>query len=579
MRAIRGYLVRTISVLLPFALVMQLSGGPLAHADNPPRKILSGWNTYYGSAAGYASVLANADLMEEITPFWYSLTDQNTIADLYTASKLSVPIQQEIDSLTAANVQLLPTITDGTNKGVLAGLLAQPAARANIERAILNLVMSNKYAGIDLDFENFAFADGNTTWTTTAPLWVQFIHELGDALHAQNKLLSVTTPVLFNPATGKKGYYVYSWAGIAPYIDRLRIMAYDYSTSSPGPIGPLDWATAALQYAVSVVPASKIYLGIPGYGRVWVTKVTGVCPSDVTASTSGSPAVFAMNKAQGLYTANNTVPTYNAQYAESSFTYQKTYNGTSKAGVLTSCTATYQAWYQDAQAFTARANLVGQFHIAGVAEWTLGLEDPSAMSAVRQVALSIAPDKVLSALTANANTLTYGDSGLFIGRFTLADGTAVSGIPVTVEVTTPDKDAPAVFNTTTGADGMVSINVIPSESSTVTMHSGSTWTKLASNSPGVTIIPARLISLQAPTSIKSGASCVVTGSIQPSAAGVQVTITDGRSVIGTGQTDANGNFEISISESDVGIVSLRAQTSSDARFIASTSTPSFVLVR
>ena len=572
-----------IRILNIFALIFSLflssvSVAP-ARADNPPRKILTGWDTYYGSVPGYASVLANADLMQEITPFWYTLTDQNTITDLYTASKLTVPIQQQIDSLTAANLQLLPTITDGTNKGVLAGLLANPAARANIERAILNLVMSNKYAGIDLDFENFAFADGNTTWTTTAPLWVQFIHELGDALHAQNKLLSVTTPVLFNPATGKKGYYVYSWAAIATYIDRLRIMAYDYSTSSPGPIGPLDWATAALQYAVSVIPASKIYLGVPGYGRVWVTKVTGVCPADVSASVSGAPAVFGMNKAQGLYSANGAVPTFNQQYAESSFTYQKTYNGTTKVGVPTSCTATYQAWYQDAQGFAVRANLVAQFHIAGIAEWTLGMEDPSAMTAVRQVALSIAPDKVLAALAGVPSLLSYGDSGLFVGKFTLADGTAVAGIPVTVQVTTPDKDIPSAYAAITGADGSVSINVIPSESTTVTMHSGSTWTKLASNTQSVTVMPTRLLSIQAPTSMKVGAMYNVTGSVQPVTSGVSITVTVGRVVIGTGVTDATGNYSIAITESDAGIYALHAQSTSDARYLASASDAAMVLVR
>ena len=56
-------------------------------------------------------------------------------------------------------------------------------------------------------------------------------------------------------------------------------MAYDYSTSSTGPIGPLQWTTNAVTYAVSVIPASKIYIGIPGYGRDWVTKVVGTCPT------------------------------------------------------------------------------------------------------------------------------------------------------------------------------------------------------------------------------------------------------------------------------------------------------------
>ena len=47
-------------------------------------------------------------------------------------------------------------------------------------------------------------------------------------------MLSITTPPLYSATTG---YWVYDWAGIADKVDRLRIMAYDYSVSG-GPIAP-----------------------------------------------------------------------------------------------------------------------------------------------------------------------------------------------------------------------------------------------------------------------------------------------------------------------------------------------------
>jgi len=61
-------------------------------------------------------------------------------------------------------------------------------------------------------------------------------------------------------------------------------MAYDFSTTSPGPIGPLPWSEDAVKYAVTQIPASKVFLGIPGYGRDWITKVEGVCPKDFATS-------------------------------------------------------------------------------------------------------------------------------------------------------------------------------------------------------------------------------------------------------------------------------------------------------
>jgi spore germination protein YaaH len=174
---------------------------------------------------------------------------------------------------------IIPTITDGTDKLMLANLISKPVSRKQVVDAIVATVASQNYDGIDLDFEGFAFIDPNTTWKSTAPNWVLFIKELSAALHAKKKLLSVTTPYLFDPAEKQKGYFVYSWAGIAPYIDRLRIMTYDYSTTRPGPIGPLAWTEKTVKYAVSIMPASKVFVGLPGYGKDWVTKVEGVCPA------------------------------------------------------------------------------------------------------------------------------------------------------------------------------------------------------------------------------------------------------------------------------------------------------------
>ena len=207
--------VFTLSSLIFFSSSYSLT----AKADNPPRKILTGWLPYYGMKTALPSAVQNSDLIRDVSPFWYTVKDENTITDLYTPANPSVPISVPIATLQSMNFTIIPTITDGTNKGVLAAVLAKDSARANLVRALVNLSMTNSYNGIDLDFENFAFVDGNTTWTTTAPNWVRFISELSTALHLQGKVLSVTTPVAFDPVSGKKGYFVYDWPHIAQFIE------------------------------------------------------------------------------------------------------------------------------------------------------------------------------------------------------------------------------------------------------------------------------------------------------------------------------------------------------------------------
>src|SRR4029077_1094672 len=77
------------------------------------------------------------------------------------------------------------------------------------------------------------------------------------------------------------GYWVYNPVGIAPFADRIRFMAYDYSWNTPGPNAPLDWTQRIVDYVKANLPASKVELGVPMYGRDWIMNVTGTCPAGV----------------------------------------------------------------------------------------------------------------------------------------------------------------------------------------------------------------------------------------------------------------------------------------------------------
>ncbi|MCX6430054.1 MAG: glycosyl hydrolase family 18 protein, partial [Actinobacteria bacterium] len=422
---------RSLAVFIS-SLALLLSGSAsnsAFSADPPVRKILTGWIPYYSMDTSMASAVTNGDLIREVMPFWYTLKSESKITDLYTPANPSIPISTPLTTMRDSGFLVLPTITDGTAKSVLAGILRSPTTRSKLVSTITTLVVSNNFDGIDLDFEGFAFVDGTASWNSTRPDWVFFINELSISLHALGKILSVTTPVLFDPASGKKGYYVFDWASIAPAIDRLRIMTYDYSTSSPGPIGPLPWIEQSLQYAVSVVPASKIYIGVAGYGRDWVTKVSGICPSQYasTVVAGAKAATFVMNKAATLAASYGAIPTYNVTFGEETFTYQKAYSGTTSTGLATTCTATRVAWYQDAESYGARASLVSKYQLGGIAAWTLGMEDSTAMQAVRQVAVSIAPDLVLATISTDLTSVAYGNLVNVSGTFQRMDGTPIAG--------------------------------------------------------------------------------------------------------------------------------------------------------
>ena len=344
---------------------------PSAQAEeNVPRKILTGWIPYYSMKTSLPAALNNVDLIKEVMPFWYTLkysakSKKSSITDLYTPANPSIPMAVPLAAMRSANLQIIPTITDGTEKGVLAGLLKTPASRTQVVKTIVDLVRTNNFDGIDIDFEGFAFVDENTTWKSTAPAWVAFIKELSVALRAENKILSVATPYLLDPAGKQKGYFVYAWAEIASSIDKLRIMTYDYSVAKVGPIGPLAWTERTVQYAISIMPASKVFVGVPGYGRSWITAINGVCPSNVAKSVKvgAKAATFVMRDAATLAATYGATPTYDEKSAEVTFSYEQVYNGTTASGLATSCTASRTAWYQDTRSWALRAALVNKYRI------------------------------------------------------------------------------------------------------------------------------------------------------------------------------------------------------------------------
>ena len=588
--------MRKLFTLISITLVTAALLSPIAQgADNPPRKILSGWIPYYSMKTALPDALNNSDLVKEVMPFWYTLKFDSKAKTAYVSDLTNTgkdPITKLSESETAIiafkqkEFNVIPTITDGTGKLVLAGLLKSPASRTQIITSILSLVTSNNYDGIDLDFEGFAFIDGNTTWASTAPLWVAFVKELSIALHAQNKILSISTPYVLNPNDAQKGYYVYSWAAIASSIDKLRIMTYDYSVSKAGPLGPITWAERTVQYAISIMPASKVFVGVPGYGRDWVTAVSGICPSDVAGAVKvgAKAATFVMRDASVLASTYGATPTYNSQYGEMTFSYQKVYNGTT-SGLATSCTASRTAWYQDAKSWALRAALVTKYRIGGIAAWTFGMEEPLAMESIRQVATEIAPDQVNVIASIDKTTVDYGNPITVSGTLTIKDKSPVANVTVRIEGKSGTESSYRLLATaTTGADGSFQKPLIVGRTTAIRIHSDATWERSEGISSDSVLAVNRVLTLNAPATVKSGNPILISGDVRPRIAGNYLQIQSlvagvwkplGEAVV----TDAQGAFAVNISGQPRSILTLRASVAADALWTVVTSPTFNIIIR
>jgi hypothetical protein len=595
----------TLSVLLLVTLITQ----PLQAVDKEPRKILSGWIPYYSvktvlplvrklpsatpNVAGQPSVcdasqygpaenqaiessylFTNKDLMKEVMPFWYSIKSPTVIRDDYVSGNPSWPIADTVCLMRRAGLQVIPTMTDGTAKLVLSEYLANPATRTTIVKTIVDLVMKNNFDGIDLDYEGFAFVDGNTTWSKTAPRWVALVKELSVALHAQNKLLSVSTPYVYDPKEKQKGYFVYAWADIASSIDRLRIMTYDYSVSRPGPMGPLSWTEKTIKYAISVMSPSKVYVGLPGYGRDWITSVNGKCPTSAPPGikAGAKAATFKMNYAAAKAVIDGAVPTFNEQYSEATYSYTQSYNGLTAAGASTACTVNRTVWYQNARSYADRMALVAKYRLGGAAMWTLGMEEIAATNEIRTAALAIAPDRVVNTISLENvadGSISYGSVITVNGLLTLKDKTPIAGLNVSLEIKRPNETAwTKIADLVTAADGTVTSQITLGANASIQLSTVGTWERAASVSAEEKISVKNLLQIDRPVSAARGSVFTVKAQLLPKLEGktanLQKNVNGKWQNVGVASTsDANGVFTFTSTETKRGVVTLRVQVIGD----------------
>ena len=232
-----------------------------------------GWVPYWTGQSGEQQIAVNLDSLNEVSPFSYEIVSGGVIKDDLGISKGLWT--GWISAVQSGGVKVIPTIA-WFDTGSIYNLLSVAKTRQAEENSIAALVKSNKFDGIDIDFESMSPA--------TRPYYSLFIEGLAMRLHPAGEKLTCTVVPRNDPSSVYVVVpailnYAESYPVLNQYCDEVRLMAYDQGTTdlkldaSKGGDGTLysptadpDWVTKIVQYALQYISPKKIMLGIPTYG-------------------------------------------------------------------------------------------------------------------------------------------------------------------------------------------------------------------------------------------------------------------------------------------------------------------------
>jgi HAD superfamily hydrolase (TIGR01509 family) len=362
-------------------LALAAVGAAATRRDSPPPPPpidipIDAWAPYWALPDAQQTLATNGRMLRQVSPFWYSAHDATTIT--VDGNLTPQTTAAFISTARAAGAKVVPSIVDAMPAGGMAAVLADPASRATHVATLADLAATNDFDGIDIDYEQFAFADDKATWATTRPLWIDFISELGKRLHADGRTLSVSVPHISDGGrTDDSGYWVYDYAGMAPHVDQIRIMAYDYSTNKAGPIAPLAFVEQSIAAAKKAVHDDhKLVLGIALYGYNWPIATVGTCPAEQEGKTSVS-----QRNIDELLAKRTATPLFDPVTGESSFTYQLEVTDST-----TTCTQTREVHYVDAEGARERIDLARRERLGAVSLWAIGFDSPATWQSIAQLA-------------------------------------------------------------------------------------------------------------------------------------------------------------------------------------------------
>lgn len=301
--------------------------------------------SYQAEASGAQTIQELGDFLTYLSPFAYLINEKGDLQ----------PVSDDLMIAAARSKNVVPMLSITNFTSTAAGsnlahtILATPELRDRVITNILRIMEQKGYRGVNIDFENVLPADREN--------YNQFLQLTVDRLHPKGYFVSTAVAPKVGGIQAGLLYEAHDYEAHGRIADFVVLMTYEwgYRLGPPQAISPINQMRRVVDYARSVMPAEKIFLGFQIYARDWLLPhVKGQ-----EAETFSTQEAVARAVKYGATIQYDTV-------TQSPFFRYVDAQGRG-----------HEVWFEDARSAQAKFDLAKEFNLRGISYWALGYPYPS----------------------------------------------------------------------------------------------------------------------------------------------------------------------------------------------------------
>ncbi|MEI4770970.1 LysM peptidoglycan-binding domain-containing protein [Psychrobacillus sp. FJAT-51614] len=301
--------------------------------------------TYQSSEDAINSLNEVDPLLTYFSPFAYMIKEDGTLQMMNDKAMVDAAISQNI--IPMMSITNFSSTKTGSNLSHV--ILSSADLREKLITNVLQVMDSKGYKVLNIDFENVLPEDRENYNT--------FLQLAVDRLHPKGYLVSTALAPKTSATQGGLLYEAHDYEAHGRIADFVVLMTYEwgYRLGPPQAISPINQMRKVVEYALSVMPAEKIFLGFQIYARDWLLPHVQGQEAETFSPQEAIRRAVKYGAASIQYDTTAQSPFF--RYVDEQ-------------------DRRHEVWFEDARSAQAKFDMVKQYNLRGISYWALGYPFP-----------------------------------------------------------------------------------------------------------------------------------------------------------------------------------------------------------